>query len=493
MFERRCSNLPSLGKRIRTAAVAVGATMALGAGLFAGLAPTPGVASSHREAPLTAADPQIDGTDLYAFVSPDAPKTVTIISNWVPFEEPAGGPNFYSFAPGVHYDINIDNNGDARPDIVYRWIFANHYRNTDSFLYNTGQVTSLTDPDLNFYQTYDLHVIRPGSDKVIIHNAVVAPVDVGDASMPDYPSLSDAAIIRSHSTTCMGCKFWTGQADDPFFLDLRVFDLLYGLNLSETGHDTLAGFNVHSFAMQVPKSALAAQHDPSANPVIGIWTTAERQSVRVQNPDGSVNFSGDYVQVSRLGSPLVNEVVVPVGLKDHFNASQPKDDAQFAPKVLTFGNDPNDLPALINAIYGIPIPDSDPNTPGVQRSDLGEVFLTGIPDLTDPHLDTGIDQSKIQASEELRLNMSIPPCTSSCSTLGVVGGDLAGYPNGRRLTDDIVDESLQVVEGVLLGQSTGLGDGVPANDVAFLPSFPYLAYPHSGSATNPHGSAIRKQ
>src|SRR5262249_31130921 len=148
-------------------------------------------------------------------------------------------------------------------------------------------------------------------------------------------------------------------ADDPFFLDLRVFDLLYGANFSEVGTDSLAGFNMNAFALQVPITDLTNGGDGSG--IVGIWTTAERRSITVQHTNGTKTFSGSYVQVSRLGNPLVNEVVVPVGLKDLFNASQPKDDAQFAPKVETFGGDPNDLPALIDAIYGLPIPDCDNN------------------------------------------------------------------------------------------------------------------------------------
>jgi hypothetical protein len=467
-------------RRLRTMAVTV--SMALGVGLIAGLGPTPGGASSHREAPLVAADPQIDSTDLYAFVSPDAPSTVTIISNWIPFEEPAGGPNFFSFSPDAYYDINIDNDGDAKPDIIYRWIFTNHYRNTDSFLYNTGQVTSLDDTDLNFYQTYDLiRIVVGGPQKTLLNDALVAPSDVGDASMPDYPTLFNQATYTGPG----GFAAWAGQSDDPFFLDLRVFDLLYGADLSEVGVDTLKGFNVNSFAIQVTKKQLRKAGDGSK--IIGIWTTAERPSTRVQNPDGTQGYSGNYVQVDRLGMPLVNEVVVPVGLKDHFNAALPQDDAQFAPKVNTFGNDANDLPALINAIYGVPIPDCD-NDPsnGIDRScDLGAVFLTGIAGLNMP--------PNVQASEMLRLNTSIPPCEQgSCaahSDLGVIGGDNAGYPNGRRLGDDIIDISLQVVEGILLGQDTGLGDGVNSNDVSFTSTFPYLAYPHSGSDPSPHAYA----
>ncbi len=481
--------MPFLGKRFRQAAVAAAATVALASGLLAGLAPATSHASSHREAPLVAADPQVDGTDLYAFVSPDKPGTVSIISNWIPFENPAGGPNFYSFAPGVNYDINIDNNGDAKPEIIYRWIFTNHYRNTDTFLYNTGVVNHLTDSTLNFFQTYDLLRITGGGTTTLLHDALVAPSDVGDASMPDYATLSQEA---THTGPCGGCKFWAGQADDPFFLDLRVFDLLYGANFGEVGHDSLAGFNVNSFAMQVPKKDLTFRGDGSG--IVGIWTTAERQSIRVQASDGSQSFSGSFVQVSRLGNPLVNEVVVPVGLKDHFNASQPINDAQFGPKVATFGQDPNDLPAVINAVYGLPIPDCDgnPNDGNVDRScDLVPVFLTGLAGLNQP--------PSVVGSEMLRLNMNTPPCTSNCSTLGVIAGDNAGYPNGRRLQDDVIDIALRVVEGCLIGGDSctsgafaTLGDGVNQNDVPFRSKFPYLALPHSGSSTTLTASFIRR-
>ena len=470
--------MPLLGQRFRRATVAAGAAIAVGAAVITGLGPAPGNASSHREAPLVAADPQVDGTDLYAFVSPDKPTTTTIISNWIPFEEPAGGPNFYSFAPGVRYDVNIDNDGDAVADVVYRWVFTNHYVTTDSFLYNTGVVNHLTDPTLNFYQTYNLTRIENGTSKRLVTNARAAPSDVGDASMPRYARLSNEAIYPFGTDG----KSWVGQADDPFFLDLRVFDLLYGLDFSETGHDTLSGFNVNSFALQVPNSDLT--HGGDGSGIIGIWTTAERRSVRTQYADGHQTFSGNFVQVSRLGMPLVNEVVVPVGLKDLFNASMPQDDAQFAPKVETWGEDPNDLPALINAIYGIQIPDCDKDPGnGIDRTcDLVPVFLTGLAGLNKP--------PAVHASEMLRLNTTVPPCRSGCSTLGVIGGDNAGFPNGRRLSDDIIDVSLRVTEGVLIPghdpAADNLGDGVNANDASFLSSFPYLALPHSGSETAPH-------
>jgi uncharacterized protein DUF4331 len=463
-------------KRIRTRVLAAAASLAVVAGLFA-LAPLTGVASSHREAPLVSADPQIDTTDVWAFVSQDRPDTVTLIASWIPFEEPAGGPNFYAWGDGVHYDLNIDNDYDAKPDVTYRWVFSSRYRNPNTFLYNTGPVTSLNDPDLNFRQTYDLIRINrdSGNQQTVVNDAASAPSNVGAASMPSYNGdLFDAATVEFGSAPS---KTWAGQSDDAFFLDLRVFDLLYGPNLSEVGDDTLAGFNVNTVALQVPKSDLAKSKDADANPIIGIWSTTSRKSARVQLADGSQQNHGRYIQVSRLGMPLVNEVVIPVGLKDYFNASKPTQDGA----ALGLVQDP-ELPHLLNAVYGLDIPDSDPNMPGIQRADLISVFLTGVDKLNMPKDGT--------PSEMIRLNMSIPPCSSTCSRLGVLGKDLAGFPNGRRLSDDIIDVSLRVVLGVLLPNHQAIaetiGDGVDTNDVSFNSQFPYVAYPHSGSDADPH-------
>jgi hypothetical protein len=470
--------LPQLGKRFRNRMLAAAAAASLGAGLFTGLAPAPSYASSHREAPLTAADPQIDGTDLYAFVSPDRANTITLISSWNPLEEPAGGPNFYPWAEGVHYDINIDNNGDAKPDITYRWVFTNH-GDPSTFLYNNGPVTQLDppDPNLTFYQTYDLQRVVGNNVTTLVTDAMAVPDDVGAGSMPNYRgNLFDQG---SYPFGTAPSYTWAGQSDDPFFLDLRVFDLIYGGDFSEVGTDTLAGFNVNTMALQVRQKAIAAAHKPGVNPIIGVWTTASRKSMRVENGDGTQTFTGPQVQVSRLGNPLVNEVVVPRGKKDLFNSSKPSADGQFYPYVF---DDP-ELPEVVHAVYSsVPVPDSDSGTPGIQRQDLVDVFLTGLTGLNKP--------PGVTASEELRLNMSVPPCESgtcgSYSRLGVIGGDNAGFPNGRRLADDILDASLQVVEGELIGNPNDLGDGVDHNDVSFQTSFPYVAYPHPGSNANPH-------
>jgi Domain of unknown function (DUF4331) len=461
----------------RKALVAGTAAIALGASLFAGLAPLASRASSHREAPLTAADPQIDNTDLYAFRSPDQPNSITFVSSWIPFEEPAGGPNFYLWGEHTNYDVNIDNDGDARPDISYRWTFKTHYRSGSTFLYATGPVTSLNDPNLNIYQTYDLVRIRDGHSTLLLDNAKVAPSNVGAGSMPNYNTdLFDAAV----KTTGGGIRSWVGQSDDAFFLDLRVFDLLYGGDLSEAGDDTLTGFNVNTMALSVPRSQLRGPNDS----VIGIWNTASRPSMRVQHSDGTQTFSGGNVQVSRLGMPLVNEVVVPVGFKDYFNGSKPKDDAQFLPAV----NDP-ELPHLLNAVYpgAFPnVPDSNPSMAGIQRADLIDVFLKGVKGLNRP--------VGVHASEMLRLNIDTPLCGTggapACSTLGVLGSDVQGFPNGRRLSDDTIDIALRVAMGVLLpshdAAADTLGDGVNANESSFLSQFPFVAYPHSGSDADPH-------
>ncbi len=463
-------------RSVKTGGVLLAAALSVGLAVSA-LAPIRGEASSHREAPLTASDPQIDNTDVYAFTSPDDPATVTLVSNWIPFEEPAGGPNFYAFAEGVRYDVAISNDGDANPEIIYRWKFRNHYRNPSTFLYNTGQVTSLEDEDLNFFQTYRLNKInvRRGDDRVttLVANGKVAPSDVGAASMPDYEALRDDAIEIAGT----GGQTFAGQTNDPFFLDLRVFDLLYGTDFSEVGDDTLKGFNTNTMVLQVPKTEVARNANPASNPVIGMWSSASRRSTRIQTGDGKQSFKGPWVQLSRLGMPLVNEVVVPVGTKDYFNASKPKKDEQFLAAV-----DNPELARLIEAVYGIPAPDSDDNEPGIQRDDLIQVFLTGIPGLNQP--------SNVEPAEMLRLNLTTPPCEeATCpeySALGVIGGDNAGFPNGRRLGDDVLDIALQVVEGELLDNPNDLGDGVNIDDRGFLSVFPYVSLPTRGSDPSPH-------
>lgn len=411
------------------------------------LRPGAASASSHREAPLTSGTPQYDNTDLYAFVSPDRPDTTTLVANWIPFEEPAGGPNFFTFAEDAQYDLNVDNDGDALGDLVFRYTFTTHTKNDRTFLYNTGPVSSLDDPDLNITQTYDLELIKLHGGKetsrtAIAHDVPVAPSDVGKASMPDYGALRDQAVHELAG----GARTFAGQADDPFFLDLRVFDLLYGGDLSEVGNDTLKGYNVNSIALQVPNGMIV---ESAEQPVLGVWSTTRRK-----------NAQGGFTQVSRLGNPLVNEVVNPLKDKDAFNASAPADDARFLPNVTA-----PELPRLIEATYGI-------EAPAEPRDDLVDVFLKGVADLNRP--------PHVTPSEQLRLNTSVAPAAAP-ERLGVLDGDNAGFPNGRRLTDDVIDAALQVVEGELVGSPNDLGDAVDANDKEFGKAFPYVAHPTEGS------------
>ena len=466
----------------RTTAGAALVSLAVG---VVGLAPTASNASSHREAPLIAGDPRADNTDVYAFTSPDKPNTVTLIGNWIPFEEPNGGPNFYPFAENTHYIMRIDNNGDGMSDINYIWTFTNHYRdNKHEFLYNTGVVNSITSPNLNFYQTYTLQKEEgAGGPKTIISNAIVAPSDTGVASMPNY------AALRSQATYALpgGGQTYAGQADDPFFLDLRIFDLLYGANLSEAGHDTLSGYNVNTLALQIPKSELALKGNAWRNPVIGVWSTTAERSVTLGI--GARVATGPYVQVSRLGNPLVNEAVVPLAYKDAFNSIAPNADRFVAPVVQAVLHPI--VPALIQSIYGIPAPKGN-------RDDLAEIFLTGIAknaptldgtkapiqaDLNSPILNKDQNWKTFVPSEELRLNMSTP-VTVNPNRLGVLGGDLQGFPNGRRLGDDVVDIAIQALEGAAV---TGIvpalaaGDGVNTNDHPFGTTFPYVALPNTAA------------
>ncbi len=446
-------------------------------------------ASSHREAPLTAGDPQHDNTDVYAFTSPDKSGTVTLIANWIPFEEPNGGPNFYPWAAGSHYNINIDSNGDGKPDITYRWVFKNVDKRgtTDhgdkakgTFLYNDGPVNNLDDKTLLFKQTYDLMEIKNGTSKTLVNNAPAAPSDVGKASMPNYANLRDQAIVSIPG----GGKTIATQSADPFFLDLRVFDLLYGGNLSEVGQNTLAGYNVNSVALQLPKSALALKGSPSRNPVIGVWSTTEKQSLQLSA--GKATPGGDFVQVSRLGNPLVNELVIPAQLKDAFNALTPDQDATAAGGAAVQKVTDPELARLIEKIYGL----KHPATP---RNDLKEIFLTGVcktcgpikADLNSQMLNKdGLQGSKFQPAEELRLNMSVP-VSSNPNRLGVLGKDLQGFPNGRRLADDVVDIEILAVEGTAqsgkIPPALAKGDGVNHGANALGSTFPYLPLPNSAS------------
>jgi Domain of unknown function (DUF4331) len=463
------------------------ALLAVGGVTLTALGPGTASASSHREAPLIAADPAVDNTDVYAFVSPERAGYVTFLANFSPFEEPNGGPNFYPFASDATYNINVDNDGDGKADAVFRYTFQTHdMRGTNTFLYNNGPVTSLDDENLLFRQTYTLESsFNGGPFKVRATNMPVAPSRVGPASMPDYAGLRKAAT----KTLAGGWSTFAGQADDPFFLDLRAFDVLYGGDLTEVGQDTLAGYNVNTIALQVPFKDVALKGDAKRNPVIGIWSTTERNRVRISG--ASAQLGRDRVQVSRLGNPLVNELVIPAGLKDAFNSLSPDKDATI-PAVVKRVTDP-ELPKLIQGIYGLPAPP----TP---RNDLVEIYLTGVTtkangpikaDLNSQLNNADVNPRRFQPAEELRLNLGVP-VTAQPNRLGVLGGDLQGFPNGRRLTDDVVDISLQAVEGAAqtgkLVDALAAGDKVDANDNMFGASFPYVALPNVGAVNKGGGT-----
>ncbi|MFI6095796.1 DUF4331 domain-containing protein [Lentzea sp. NPDC051213] len=474
----------STSKRTRLRRGVIAAAVVAVAAAVPTVAITDAGASSHREAPLIAADPLVDNTDVYAFTSPDKPDTVTLIANWFGLQEPNGGPNFYPWATDARYDINIDADGDAVPDKTFRVTFTTDDRRggkSPTFLYNNGPVTSINDDNLLFRQNYNLELIEPGKAPTpLVRNGRAAPSNTGPASFPNFAAIRDQATVKVPG----GGQVYVGPAEDSFFLDLRVFDLLYGGNLKEVNQDTLMGYNVNTIAIQVPKTMLALKNDPKRNPVIGVWSDTERRSLKLE--PGKATPQGDFVQVSRLGNPLVNEVVASAPLKDAFNGLQPVQDAKVQ-ALLDRVTDP-ELARLIQSIYGIPAP----KTP---RNDLVEIFLTGITtkaggpikvDLNSQLNNADVDPKKFAPSEMLRLNMSTP-VTKNPNRLGVLGGDLQGFPNGRRLADDVVDIEIQAVVGAALTgklvPALAKGDRVNGNDVRFGDKFPYVGLP-SNQAVN---------
>jgi hypothetical protein len=437
-------------------------------------------ASSHREAPLITEDPVADITDVYAFVSPDRPDTVTLAMNVIPFEAPAGGPNFYKFGDDVLYEIHIDNDGDSEADITYEFRFNTTVQNPATFLYNTGPIDSLDDPDWNIRQKYTVSKQYGNQRAVVAEDLSTPPDNVGVRSTPNYEALAQAAIHPLPD----GGQVFAGQRDDPFFVDLgSIFDLggLRPLNQAhllplptEPGRDYVAGYNVHTIAVQVPIDQLLS----GTEKVLGVWATTSRRMVRVlPNIDETTvpAHHGPWVQVARLGMPLVNEVVIPVGLKDKFNGAQPKDDvANFGTTIL----DP-ELGRLIPVLYpGVTVPTEVDLGLGLGgREDLVAIFATGIPGLNQP--------MPLRApGEMIRVNTSIKP-TGTEHPLGLLGGDTQGFPNGRRLGDDVTDIELQAVAGATpftpdFAGNNIITDGVDHNDLPFLESFPYLASPRDG-------------
>lgn len=479
-------------------------------GVILGPIQTRSLASSHREAPLIVADPLADNTDTYAFRSTEPGRSgfVTLLANWIPFQEPSGGPHFYKFDDTVLYEIYVDNTGDGVEDITYQFRFKTRFTNPDSILgmaapnqalSGTGGVepliTSLDDPDYNEPQTYtvtriDRHTGKQGA--VIATGLLTPPNNIGERTTPNYETaLAQTAIYPLPN----GGRVFAGQRDEGFYIDVGgVFDTLKLKSIGATnGVDSTAGFNVNTIAIEVPIQELtrsgAVPGSPTASDaVIGVWSTSRRQKITVLRSSAFDDDKtdpltlGPYQQVSRLGSPLVNELIIPVKLKDRFNASSPAGDAQFA----QFVTNPQ-LATLLSAVFGITIP-------AAPRNDLVAIFATGIPvnAVTGPNFTTFLSDG--QPHEMLRLNVAIAP-SANPSRLGLLGGDVAGFPNGRRVFDDVVDISLRAVAGgtpftpaTNISPNNTIGDGVANNDVPFLTRFPYLGTPQSGNSTlgSPH-------
>ncbi len=447
-------------------------------------------ASSHREAPLISKDPFADNTDTYAWIPQGQTDNIVLAASWIPFEGPEGGPNYFEWDDSAYYDIYVDTDGDASPNITYTLRSTTVIRDPfNTFLYNVGPITSPSDTDWNRYQTYDLtETLDDGTVNVLCDDCAAPPVNIGSKSTPDYESL-----VQQATYTNSGVKIFAGPTDDAFFVDLQVFDLLTLRGQAppigySTGNnipvDSLAGFNTHTLVIEAPISRLV-----DGDPVLGVWSTTRRQAMRT-NEFGAATNSGDPVQISRLGMPLVNEVVIPMGAKDIFNSLPPAgdlgvyiDQGAFAGLLQESVENP-EVGTLLCALYGVPLPedsDDDCNTEytptdgagvgaGSGRGDIFQIFLTGIEiqdgknftvtvadgsqvninDLIGPGETFNLNKPAAgQPAEMIRVNTDIKGglCSPTPHRLGVFGGDACGYPNGRRLTDDTVEISLLAVAG----------------------------------------------
>jgi len=446
--------------------------------------------SSHREAPGISKDPVADNTDLYAFVSPDRPDTVTLIANYIPLEGPAGGPNFYEFGDDVRYDITVVNDPDIDADVRFSFRFATAVKNAKTFLYNTGPITSLTSASWNRVQTYSVTMHREGHDPVVLGKDLACPpVNIGPRSTPDYAALAAAAVHDLPG----GAKVFAGQRREGFFVDLgSIFDLgtlrpFENLHLipsaAAVGVDAAKAVNVHSIALQVPKTWLtkggvtpSGQADPKA--VIGVWASAWRRRARILE-DSKETEAGPWRQVSRLGNPLINEVIIPMAMKDSWNARRPRFDADFE----GFVQHP-ELAGLIPVLY----PGVFPHLAAYAkpRADLMAVLMTGIPSGVVPSFQNFTGST---VADLLRLNLAIPPAANP-SQFGILGGDLAGFPNGRRVFDDTVAVELRAVAGATIplvdpsytadGAAALLTDGTAPGSGRYIDHFPYLGVPLDG-------------
>ena len=457
--------------------------------------------SSHREAPETAKDPVADSTDVYAFVSPERPDTVTLIANYIPFQAPDGGPNFYEFGDDVAYDIHISNKGKGEADITYRFKFHTVVRNPTTFLYNTGQITSLNSPSWNRPQFYSVTRIKDGKSKVLASKLACPPVNIGPRSTPNYGDLATAAVHKVGRR-----RVFAGQRADAFHVDLgSIFDLgalrpVQNLHLlpmaAAAGVNSLQAFNVHSIALQVPITEVTRNGKLPTNPGearlggrrLGVRAPSYVADLR-RAPVGAYVGHGPWSQVSRLGNPLFNEVIVPMAKKDTWNARRPKGDSAFAKYV----NHP-ELAKLLPVLY----PGVFPNLAAYHkpRADLNAILLTGIPAGVVPGFQNFTGPVE---SDMLRLNVAIPP-TSSPNNLGLVAGDAAGFPNGRRVDDDVVTIELRAVAGLTIplvdpsftpdGAVNAISDGTTNTNTATTGTFPYLGNPGGGFQTEPGTTAV---
>jgi hypothetical protein len=448
--------------------------------------------SSHREAPEISKDPVADNTDTYAFVSPDNPKTVTIITNYLPTEVPAGGPNFFEFGNDVLYSIYIDNNGDGLPDVTYEFKFESTLSNPNTFLYNTGPISTLDDANWNKRQFYSVTRVDRKGSKVLGRRLPCPPCNIGPRSTPDYTKLAEEAVLKPTDSLTV----FAGQRNDPFYVDIgSIFDLgdlrpFQNLHLiptaAEPGVDSLQTLNVHTIAIQVPIQDLTANGTMpsdvmSSTAVLGVWGSASRRAVRITDGAKSERSEvGPWVQVSRLGCPLFNEVMIPLGLKDEWNARQPVNDKAF----LSHVQHP-ELAGLLPVLYPKVFPNLEKLT--APRADLVAIFLTGLPEGVVSGFQN-YNGGKVEA-EMLRLNVAVPPA-STPNPLGFLGGDLAGYPNGRRVVDDVTTISIRAVAGVTYplvepeykpdGAAELVEQGIKPLPFRTQANFPYIGIPHDG-------------
>ncbi|MGZ3183371.1 MAG: DUF4331 domain-containing protein [Telluria sp.] len=470
------------------------------------LACAPALASSHREAPFITKHPKVDGTDFYMFRSYESGRAgfVTMIANYTPLQDAYGGPNYFMMDPDALYEIHVDNNGDAKEDLTFQFKFTNTNKDTQlsvggkkvsiPLIINGGPIDSVNPAGLNVRETYTVSVVRgdrrAGKREAVTNasnGAVVFDKPVDNIGMKSIPNYASYAAKHVYAVNIPGCatqgRMFVGQRKDPFVVNLgETFDLInikypateFNAGAESAAKDSLADANVTTLALEVPIACLTAGNDP----VIGAWTTASVRQGRLINPNGGSKDGGAWAQVSRLGMPLVNEVVIGLKDKDKFNASKPSGDAQFADYV----TNPT-LPALVEILYGSAGAKAPTNFP---RNDLVAAFLTGVKGLNQP--------TTVTPSEMLRLNTSIAPVAKGAQKrLGVIDGDNAGFPNGRRPGDDVVDIALRVVMGKLCTLNLGCApadapagalhftDGAYLDDSMTNGAFPYLKDPIPGS------------